>query len=260
MNAKISRSSGPPDAPSRRNPPSVPVEQLAFPDPLDLSFEGWQPEAFEMLERLREEPHIGQYRIERDNGRLGRYMKEPFKHYRNDLVVNFVLPNRLDFETEKNVFSRLLKNDFGAGGCHHHKWMAFYRPGARRLTDVQITHGLHPDGFRVGLFVGGYGRDLLRQALKRMAAEPERFLSLLNPLFQNKNWTFRYARGSGKGEEQRAHEEPLEDIPDEVKKARAIWIRHRFPRVQVVEQGAMFVQSALEAVRTVWPIYRFYLA
>ena len=43
---------------------------------------------------------------------LKRAITEPFKRYRDDLALNWVIPNALPFETEKNVFSRILKNIF----------------------------------------------------------------------------------------------------------------------------------------------------
>ena len=177
-----------------------------IPDPLDLSFEGFAPEAFAILERLRAEPHIEQYRKEKDG--IKRYITEPFKRFRDDLVVNWVLPNRLDFETEKNVFSRLLKNDFGAGGCHSHLWMAFYRTGRRRLTDAQLAPCITPDGFTTGLFIGAYMTDLLKQAKHNIAADPARFLGLINPLLQVKI-KFAYYEGGGKQQRRIVYTEPL---------------------------------------------------
>ena len=59
-----------------------------------------------MLDRLRDEPHIDQYKSEKPG--VTDHLKAPFRRYRDDLVVNWVLPNRLDFETERYVFSRLL--------------------------------------------------------------------------------------------------------------------------------------------------------
>ncbi len=123
-----------------------------------LSFEGYRPEAFETLARLRREPHVARYRLEKEN--LRRFVHEPFGRYRDDLALNWVIPNRLPFETEKGVFSRILKNDFGAGGSHFHLWMAFYRPPRKRLTDVQLSHAVYPDKCTVGLYVGAYAQGL----------------------------------------------------------------------------------------------------
>lgn len=245
---------------SRADPATVAAEDLTFRAPLDLSFGGWQPEAFNILERLREHPHIEQYRREKDDGGLARFIKEPFKRYRDDLVVNWVLPSRLAFETEKNIFSRLLKNDFGAGGCHHHKWMAFYRPGLKRLKDVQLSHSLSPSGMTVGIYVGAYARDLLAQAQARIEAAPQRYLALINPLLEQPGWRFSYHYGTGTGKARPKCEAPLAALPGDLPKANGIALRRLFPRPDVEAAGPAFVGHALDAMQAVWPLYRFYLA
>lgn len=251
----------PPPAAATLDPPSVPAEDLALPATLDCSFAGWTPEAFALLDRLRENPHIGQYKKERDAGRLDAFIREPFKRYRDDLVVNFVLPNRLGFETEKNVFSRLLKNDFGAGGCHHHKWMAFYRPAAgKRLKDVQLSHSLSPKGLTVGLYVGAYAKDLLRRAKDRIDAAPARYLDLLGALLERGGWYFSYHYGSGKSKTSPKHRAPLAALPRDLARADGIAVRRRLPREDVIAWQEDVVRRALGVIRDVWPLYRFYLA
>ncbi len=233
-----------------------PADQWVLPDPLDLTFEGFAPEAFALLERLREHPHIEQYRTEKEG--IQRYITGPFKRFRDDLVVNWVLPNRLDFETEKNVFSRLLKNDFGAGGCHHHLWMSFYRPSRRRLTDVQLSHSITPNGFTTGLFVGDYAKELLQQAKDRIAAEPGRFLDLINPLLQSKKMCIYH---SPRGQKTRAfYEASLDALPSELSKASGFYLRGYVCREEVFVLKRGLVRVALEALRRLWPVYRFILA
>ncbi len=56
-------------------PTHLPAEKLVIADPLDLTFEGFSPEAFALLERLRQHPHIEQYRKEKEGVR--RYLREP---------------------------------------------------------------------------------------------------------------------------------------------------------------------------------------
>ncbi len=243
--------------PDHVDPAQRPVNEMTRPEPLDLEFEGWPVATFEMLDRLRANPHIEQYNEEKPG--IHTKLKDPFKRYRNDLVVNWVLPNRLDFETEKNVFARLLKNDFGAGGCKDNLWMSFYRPGRKRLKDVQISHNISPEGFDVGLFVGGYARDLLKQAKDRIRQAPDRYLALVNPLLQEKTWRFYFRTGSGKSKERHTYETPLEAIPNELSQANDIFVRHHIPRPAVLNLGADLVEHALDAVMAVWPIYRFYL-
>jgi hypothetical protein len=244
--------------PDRVDPAQQPAAQMTRPTPLDLEFDGWSRSTFEMLDRLRATPHIEQYNKEKPG--ISTKLKEPFKRYRNDLVVNWVLPNRLGFETEKNVFARLLKNDFGAGGCKDNLWMSFYRPGRKRLKDVQISHNISPDGFDVGLFVGGYAEDLLQQAQDRIDQRPERYLALVNPLLQEKGWRFYFRTGSGKSKRRHTFEVPLDAVPEDVQRANDIFVRRHFPRDRVLAWGPQLVKHALDTVFSIWPIYRFYLS
>jgi hypothetical protein len=244
--------------PTAVDPAQKPVEEMHRPDDLDRSFEGWSAEVFEMLDRLRAEPHIDQYKKEKPG--VTDHLKDPFRRYRDDLVVNWVLPNRLDLETERNVFSRLLKNDFGAGGCHDHLWMSFYRPETRRLEDVQITHRVSPDGFAVGVYVGAYADDLLQQAKDHIRQAPSTYLDLVNPLLEGSNWRFYTHRGSGQNETQTVFSDPLDAVPDSIGGADGIYVRHYLSREETLDLGPKLVDRALDLVFAVWPIYRFYLS
>ena len=225
---------------------------FVLPDRLDLRFAGFAPDAFAVLERLREHPHIEQYRAEKEA--IAAYVTAPFKAYRDDLVVNWVLPNHLPFETEKNVFSRLLKNDFGAGGCHHHQWMAFYRPPRRRLSDVQLSHSLYPDGFVFGLYVGDYAKALFRDAKSQMLDAPERTLDRLNGLIE-RGYTFTYAPTVTKALASPTFTEPLDALPDDLARAKGMWVRRTMDRDDVLAAGPDLVRCAIEAQAELWPLY-----
>ncbi|MEM8556522.1 MAG: hypothetical protein AAGG50_01655 [Bacteroidota bacterium] len=204
---------------------------------------------------MRQEPHIGQYR--KDKATLKTYIQEPFKRYRDDLVVNWVLPHRLPFETERGVFSRILKNDFGAGGSHHHLWMAFYRPGRKRLSDVQLSHAVYPDRFAWGLYVGAYAKDLFRAALTRTLDEEVEALALLNTLIeQGYRLAFapRVSRPAGHPE----FDAPLDALPDGLAKAQGIWVRRTIPRERVLALGPDLVAEAIRAQGELWPLHTFW--
>ena len=239
-------------------PAEVPAEDMQIPDTQDGGFEGWSPEAFGILDRLRETPHIEQYKKEKPG--VTNHLKDPFKRYRDDLVVRWVLPNRLDLETERNVFSRLLKNDFGAGGCHDNLWMAFYRPETKRLKDVQVSHRISPDGFDVGIYVGAYATDLLNTAQQHIDQAPGTFLGHVNPLLRDGGWTLGHHKGSGQNERRERYRDPLDTVPNALTSADGIWLRRRVPRDTVLDAGPDLVARALDAVLCVWPLYRFYLA
>ncbi len=244
--------------PTMRAAPSVPTDELHVPETLDCAFEGFSPAAFDILDRLRETPHIDQYKSEKPG--VTDDLKDPFRRYRDDLVVHFVLPNRLNLETERHVFSRLLKNDFGAGGCHDNLWMAFYRPETKRLKDVQISHRMSPDGFDIGIYVGSHAKDLLSTAVSRMKQAPSTYLGSVNSLVQRDGWRFYIHGGSGEGKWRTVWREPLSDLPDDLDRAKGVWVRRRIQRARVLELGSGLVREGLTTVMDLWPIYRFYLS
>ena len=236
--------------------PPVPTAAPPFvtPEPLALHFEGFPPEGLEALERLRAEPHIERYRKEKDV--IARAVIEPFKLYRDDLALNWVLPNGLPFETEKNVFSRILKNDFGAGGSHSHLWMSFYRLPRKRLTDIQLSHAVHPDAFRWGLYIGDYARGLFRPARQRLMEQPEAALGLLNGLIA-KGYRFSFAPHVTKPEGRPEFSEPLAALPEGLARAKGIWIMRRIGRDEMDALGPDLVARAIDEQAALWPLYLF---
>jgi len=222
----------------------------------DLAFEGFHPETFAVLERLRQRPHLEQLRADRPA--VDRYVVGPFKRYRDDLVVHWVLPNGIPFETERGVFSRILKNDFGAGGAHHHLWMAFYRPPLRRLQDVQLSHGIYPDGFAWGLYVGAYAGDLFRAARGRMVEDAEGALAVLNPLLAS-DYALSFAPRVTKKDGDPTFTEPLAALPDGLASASGIWVRRKLGREAVLDLGPGLVAEAIRAQGDLWPLYRWWV-
>lgn len=237
------------------SPTEIAASDFILPEPLDLRFEGFGDDAFDVLDALRCHPHIDEYRKQKE--RIRAAVQAPFKRYRDDLVVNWLLPNRIDLETERHVFSRILKNDFGAGGCHHHMWMSFYRPGKRRLRDVQLAHSIWPHGFRVSLYVGRPVPRLFKRVRRRILDRPSAFLALLNPLLQEEITTFHLTYGHKS--QPSVVETPLEALPDGFSNAKGIAIRREVPRENVVEGGSQLVGVALHSVFALWPLYRYFL-
>ncbi len=221
---------------------------------LNLAFQGFSASAFEILARLRAEPHVARYRKEKEA--IQTLVMAPFRQYRDDLVVNWVLPAGLPFETERNVFSRILKNDFGAGGCHDHVWLSFYRHGLTRLTDVQLVHSLRPEGMWVGVYVGRGMGERYRHFRSRLREEGEGFRGLLNPLLQEK---YRLDLHCGGGRSARRHTltEPLTKLPEDLYSADGYWIKRVFSREDLVQWQGGLIGEVLRVVRDLWPAYRW---
>lgn len=231
--------------PSRKRLACV-VDDLRIPTSFIPHFPGFSAETFAVLDRLREAPHVETLRVEREN--IAKHVKAPFEAYRDDLTAALVLPNRLPWETEKGVFSRLPKNDFGAGGAHAHLWMSFYRSGYTRLTDVQFGHSLSSKGLRLNFYVGDYMREGLERLRAGWAhpAEKSDLLERLNHLPDGYTWTFLNRR------RERFAPEGLEP-----KSIGALVVQRDIPRDDVLSLGSDLVFDALAHYAACWSVYRW---
>ncbi len=219
---------------------------------MDVRFPGFCEEAFAVLDRLKEHPHIGQYREEKRS--IATFLMEPFRLYRDDLAVNWVLPNRLPLETEKNVFSRLLKNDFGAGGCNHHLWMSFYRLGRSRLRDLQMPHTIDPDGFSVGLYAGDHAREVLRLVRSQAMRHSDRFRDRVAEL-ADRGWSVHLYEGTGARRRVPVARDELNGLSERLQHANGLWIATTTARGDVVQLGPDLVHCGAEASAQVWPLF-----
>ncbi len=233
-------------------------DALAFPEPLGLHFEGFSSHAFTTLAALRDQPHVEQYR--RLKPALDQHVVAPFKRYRDDLALNWVIANGLPFETEKNVFSRILKNDWGAGGSHSHLWMAFYRQGSKRLHDAQLSHSLDPDGFTVGLYVGDYAQAWTVNLRERIGEAPGAFFDLLAALPEKEGWrAFVYA-GAGQTRREVGRGAAAAAALPAIRRAKGFWVRRTFEKADVLAWGPALVAHSLAALAALWPLYLYFLA
>lgn len=236
--------------PPRREVADVSVDGLTIVRPPSITFPGFSGEGFDVLRRLRAEPVIGRYHIEKAD--IDRLLRIPFRAYRDDLVANFVLPSMLDLETEKNVFSRILKNDFGRGAAHHHLWMSFYRSSLTRLTDVQLIHSMHPDDFRIGVFCGRNTPGLIRAVKRRLESIREDLSDVVFAALETPRMRFFVMDSRGRSRPTDFHE----DIVHAMVESAGWKLTRLFPRDLVISLGHHLLEHALETVESVWPFYR----
>ncbi len=218
------------------------------------AFEGFHADGLAALDRLRADPTVRRYQQEK--AALAAGIVEPFKRYRDDLAVEWVIPRGLPFETERGVFSRFPKNDFGAGGSHSHLWMSFYRHGRTRLTDIQLSHSVSPDGFRWGLYAGAYAGSVFTSARARLADEPDAALALVNGLIA-RGYRLAWAPHVTKPEGHPEVDAPLDALPDGLARARGLWLMRRVGRDEMQALGSALVDEALVAMDELAPLYDF---
>lgn len=228
-------------------------KELQAPFEVVIQNPGFDEDAFRLLERLEKQPTVDEYqKLKAD---LDVAVVAPLRKYRDDLVVNLVLPNRLPLETERNVFSRFPKNDFGAGGANSHLWFSFYRLGQKRLTDVQIVHSLSADAFTVGLYLH-----------RRMRGPWDAFRQLVANDFDRLVHCFGDVLGNS-GLVLVAAEEPqlFCESPSQVARVlrglrSGLWLRRIIPRDDVVARGPRLVEDGMFVTRQLWPAYHLILS
>jgi len=82
-------------------------------------------------------------------------------------------------ETERNLFSRIPKNDHGRGGAWPFYWGAFYPKGGYRVQDAQLSMGINYERLEFGFYIGEYGIDQRERFLRNCAEHEEELLHLL---------------------------------------------------------------------------------
>jgi 5-methylcytosine-specific restriction protein B len=88
-------------------------------------------------------------------------------------------------ETQRNVFSRFPKNDFGRGGAWDNYWGAFYPRGSRRIADAQLAVWLDYQHLQISFYINDYGV-VPRQRFVRNCIRYQEFLpELLHELVAN---------------------------------------------------------------------------
>ncbi len=113
--------------------------------------------AFELMGGLAENPTKEFYAAHKEEfkGLVERPFQSLIKH-----VASKLSPTITDvIETEKGVFARIQKNDWGRGGAWPFYWGAFYPKGGKRIRDAQLFAWMNGDCLDFGFFVGEYGAE-----------------------------------------------------------------------------------------------------
>ena len=117
----------------------------------------WTSEAFRLLEQLHLNPTAEFYHTHAEEFKQG--LEQPFQQLLG-AVAQRLRPEVTELmETEKRIFSRIRKNDFGRGGAWDFYWGAFYPRGDKRTESAQLFVGMHEDYLEFGFYIGEYGSE-----------------------------------------------------------------------------------------------------
>jgi 5-methylcytosine-specific restriction protein B len=113
--------------------------------------------AFELLAELHAHPFLSFY--ETHAKEFDTAIETPLKQLMSKVAGD--LPSSITdvLETQKRLFSRIAKNDYGRGGAWDYYWGAFYPKGGKRIADPQLYVFISSKGLRFGFYIGDYGVD-----------------------------------------------------------------------------------------------------
>jgi len=129
-------------------------------------------------------------------------------------------------ETEKGVFARILKNDWGRGGAWDFYWGAFYPKGGKRIEDAQLFTFIKRDYLEFGFYVGHYGSDQRERFLTNCRRYREELLPLLEPTM-GEDFVYGEDKGGPSRSRGRSLSQWLEDMDEVGYRAATVITRER---------------------------------
>lgn len=111
--------------------------------------------AFELLEGLDDNPtkaFYDEHKVEMQN-----FLINPFRELFSDVISGLSSLIADEMETEKGIYSRIPKNDYGKGGAWNFYWGAIYPIGEKRINSPQLYLSIYSDFLKYGYYIGDYG-------------------------------------------------------------------------------------------------------
>ena len=160
------------------------IEEAAGTDEYSI----FQPETFRLLEELHHNPTSKFYLSKKDE--FKKFIEKPM--YKIMKLVAEELPNKITevMETENNLFSRIIKNDYGRGGAWDYYWAAFYPKGGKRIEDAQLSIFINKDRFEYGSHIGEYGSEQKKKFLNNCKNNYNILEKILQPILDDESIVF----------------------------------------------------------------------
>lgn len=138
---------------------------------------------FELLEELRKAPAKATYADNKED--IQEFVENPLRELFEEVLSALPAPMLEVLETEKNLYSRILKNDWGKGGAWDFVWAAVFPKGTKRTEAAQLFVGLHHDCFQAGFYVGEYGTEPRRRFERNLERNGAWMASKVAPSWDN---------------------------------------------------------------------------
>lgn len=127
-------------------------------------------------------------------------MQEPFKSLFLKIVGGLPPEITKGMETEKKLFSRILKNDYGQGGAWPYYWGAIYPRSGSRMKDGQLYMVIDGSGLRYGFQIGEQEEEIRNRFLNNCRQNHRELIPVLEPALAGGNLLPGSGDASGAGE------------------------------------------------------------
>lgn len=150
----------------------------------------FSPRAFELLQKLQTNPKKTVYDAHKEEFKS--LLEQPFQRLMRTVATQLPQPIRDVMETQKRIFGKILKNDFGQGNAWDFYWGAFYPKGGRRVEDAQLSMWMNHERLEFGFYIGEYGSE----QRQRFLCNCDRHRQVLMPLLKSTLESDRFYFGS----------------------------------------------------------------
>lgn len=153
------------------------VEKVRGLPPVVMTEGAFDHRAFELLADLHKTPTREFYAEHQEQFR--NFVENPLKELMAGIAALLPPAMKEILETEKRLFSRITKNDFGHGGAWDFYWGAFYPKGGRRIEDAQLYIWLNRECLEYGFYIGAYGDEQRTRFLNNVRRRREALTAAL---------------------------------------------------------------------------------
>ena len=150
------------------------LPQLSVPQAGDSAFSA---RTFELMAGLTENLTKAFYDENREA--FAAYLEEPFKRLLQSVPAELTPPMLEVLETERRIFSKILKSDFGRGGVWDYYWGAFYPKDQKRVAGAQLFAWINRNCFGWGFYVGEYADQVSEAILGQFRRRREALRAIL---------------------------------------------------------------------------------
>jgi 5-methylcytosine-specific restriction enzyme B len=215
----------------------------------------FSPRTFELLLDLHKNPTVAFYNEHREDFRA--HVETPLQSLLTGVAPLLPPMMREVLETEKGLFSRIPKNDFGKGGAWPFYWGAFFAGGGKRINSAQLFVSLDRNGLEYGFSLGEYAEDQRTRFLKNVAKSRDALIAALKPHIQGNALVFATRKDEHRDPDLRRGSNTLEGWLENVS-GESISVRVSVdPKTAVSLSEADLKSQVLDAFQQLFPLILF---